>query len=65
MPAWVIEVVSFTARYPGMTPDAVLNMSLDSYDWLPVATDAFARAAEMKAAKDDGRPQFKRHGPRG
>jgi hypothetical protein len=64
MPVWVLEVASFVARYPGTTPDSVLNMSLDSYDWMPIASDAFARAAEMKAARDDGRARFKRHGPR-
>jgi hypothetical protein len=64
MPPWVLEVASFVARYPGTTPDSVLNMGLDSYDWLPVCTDALARAAEMKQAKDDGAARFRRHGPR-
>jgi hypothetical protein len=65
MPAWVLEVVSFVERYPGMSPDAVLNMGLDCYDWLPVASDAFARAREMKRAADDKPAQFRRHGPSG
>lgn len=65
MPPWVLEVASFVARYPGTTPDSVLSMSLDSFDWIPVATDALERAAEMKAAaKSSGTASFKRHGPR-
>ena len=65
MPGWVIEVASFTAMYPGMTPDAVLSMGLDAYDWLPVATEALTRAGEMRQKGKDHGSQFRRHGPGG
>jgi hypothetical protein len=50
MPMWVLEVDALMTMYPGLTPDDVLNMDLDCWEWLPVVHSARARAREMQAA---------------
>jgi len=60
----MLDVDTFMTAYPGLTPEDVKSMDLDSFDWLPVVREAKARAEQWRAAAGDG-PQFARHGPGG
>jgi hypothetical protein len=46
MPRHVIDVDAFMVMYPGLSPQDVMDMDEDCFDWLPVV-----RAARMKAAE--------------
>lgn len=46
MPRHVINIDAFMIMYPGLSPQDVIEMDEDCFDWLPVV-----RAARMKAAE--------------
>jgi hypothetical protein len=65
MPPWMLDVDAFMTMYPGLTPDDVLNMDADCFDWLPVVRAARMKAEEMRAAGSAGAASFGRRGPGG
>lgn len=62
MPRWVMDVDAFMVMYPGLSPQQVLEMDLDCFDWLPVVRAARVQAAEMRSRADTGPARFGRGG---